>query len=88
MSVTSPTKVWRQRGTRRSDPLSFGSSIFRKVLQYSVVYGRVAMSTLSLSSSSSMIAVFLASLIFRRPSSPVVMVWTFEHPSLRANFSC
>ena len=32
MSVTSPTKVWGQRGCRRSDPLSSGSSIFRKVL--------------------------------------------------------
>ena len=32
MSVTSPTKVWRQRGSRRSDPLSPGSNIFRKVL--------------------------------------------------------
>ena len=53
---------------------------------YSVVYGRVAVSTFSLSSSSLMTAVFLASLIFRRPSIPVVMVWTFEHPSLRAVF--
>ena len=51
-----------------------------------MVYGRVAVSTFSLSSSSLMTAVFLASLIFRRPSSPVVMVWTFEHPSLRAVF--
>ena len=32
MGVTSPTKVRGQRGSRRSDPLSPGSSIFRKVL--------------------------------------------------------
>ena len=42
----------------------------------SVFYGGVAMSTFSLSSSSLLTAVFLASLIFRS-SSPVVMVWTF-----------
>ena len=51
-----------------------------------LLYGRVAVFTFSLSSSSLMTAVFLASLIFRRLSGPVVMVWTLEHPSLRAVF--
>jgi len=48
---------------------------------------RTAISTFSLSSSLSMTAVFLTSLMFRRSSSPVVMVWMFQHPRLRAGLN-